>query len=75
MSSFNTFKIHPAIGIARLGNTDDNFYLAPEQPSALPIACDENGKEQKDAQGNPVRISSFKDSGDPLSLPPMSLTK
>jgi len=64
MSSFNTFKIHPAIGIARLGNTDDNFYLAPEQPGALPIACDEYGREQKDAQGNPVRISSFKDSND-----------
>ncbi|MEM7130271.1 MAG: LodA/GoxA family CTQ-dependent oxidase [Chloroflexota bacterium] len=38
-----TFKIHPAIGVARLGN-DDDFYLSPEQPGQLPILCDEEGR-------------------------------
>jgi hypothetical protein len=62
--SYTTFKIHPSIGIARLGNAEDNFYLAPEQPGVLPIACDEKGREQKDKSGNPIRIKSFKDPND-----------
>ena len=40
----NQFKIHPSIGVARLGNGDE-FYLTPEQPGALPIACDDTGAE------------------------------
>ena len=35
-----TYKIHPGIGIARLGNSDTEFYLAPETPAGLPQACD-----------------------------------
>ncbi len=62
--SYTTFKIHPSIGIARLGNTEDDFYLAPEQPGALPIDCTEMGKEKKDKKGNPIRVDSFKDSND-----------
>jgi hypothetical protein len=30
------FKIHPAIGSARVGNSDE-FYLSPESPGALPF--------------------------------------
>lgn len=57
-----TYKIHPSIGIARLGNSED-FYLAPEQPGALPMECDHDGQEiLKD--GKPVRIENFKDVGD-----------
>jgi len=63
-NSYTTFKIHPSIGISRLGNTDDNFYLSPEQPGALPIACDDLGREKTDKKGNPVRVSSFKDDSD-----------
>ncbi|WP_027394892.1 LodA/GoxA family CTQ-dependent oxidase [Aquimarina latercula] len=63
-NTYTTFKIHPSIGIARLGNTEDDFYLTPEQPGTLPIACDEMGREQKDSKGNPIRVSSFKDSSD-----------
>lgn len=62
-SSNTTFRIHPSIGIARLGNSDA-FYLAPEQPGALPIECDSEGIEQQDANGQPLRVSSFKESGD-----------
>ncbi|GAB4198840.1 MAG: LodA/GoxA family CTQ-dependent oxidase [Wenzhouxiangellaceae bacterium] len=58
-----TFKIHPAIGIARLGNSDQ-FYLTPEQPGALPIECDDQGREITDDKGQPVRVSEFKESGD-----------
>lgn len=62
-TSYTTFKIHPSIGIARLGNSDQ-FYIAPEQPGTLPIACDNAGKETIDENGNPVRVSSFKEDND-----------
>ena len=62
-----TYKIHPAIGIARVGNSPEQFYLAPEKTGALPIACDsqgnaieQNGVEQtttqmKDNEGRILR--------------------
>ena len=37
------YAIHPAIGIARVGDSPDEFYLAPEATGALPIACDATG--------------------------------
>src|SRR5216684_3987408 len=37
-----TYKIHPGIGIARLGNSDTEFYLAPETPAGLPMECGGN---------------------------------
>lgn len=61
-NTYTTFKIHPSIGIARLGNTDEDFYLCPEQPGTLPIACDETGQEKTDKDGNLIRVSSFKSS-------------
>jgi len=63
MANTTMFKIHPGIGIARLGNSDE-FYLSPEQPGAMPIECDENGIEQQDANGQPIRISNFKETDD-----------
>lgn len=55
-----TYKIHPAIGLARVGNSPNEFYIAPEAPGSLPIACD--------VEGNPVvnngveqPVSQFKD--------------
>lgn len=35
-ASIASIAIHPAIGIARVGNSEDSFYLAPEVPGALP---------------------------------------
>src|SRR5277367_5408403 len=32
----NTFRIHPAIGIARVGNSEQ-FYLAPESMAGRPV--------------------------------------
>jgi hypothetical protein len=34
-----TYRIHPAIGTARVGNSRE-YYLAPEQPGSLPILPD-----------------------------------
>ena len=47
------FKIHPAIGIARVGDSPDVFYLAPEQAGQLPLELTPAGKEQP--------IKKFKD--------------
>jgi len=32
--------VHPAIGIARVGNSADSFFFAPELPGAIPVAPD-----------------------------------
>jgi hypothetical protein len=57
-----TFRIHPAIGIARLGNSPNSFYIAPEQAGARPIDCDQDGNPiVKD--GKEVPVANFKDSG------------
>ena len=47
------FKIHPAIGIARVGDSPDSFYLAPEEAGQLPNELTSDGKEQP--------IKTFKD--------------
>lgn len=54
------FKIHPAIGIARVGDSPDEFYLAPEQAGAMPNELNADGSEQpvtkfKDGQGRVKR--------------------
>jgi hypothetical protein len=54
------FKIHPAIGIARVGDSPDEFYLAPEQAGQTPNELTTDGGEQpvtkfKDGQGRVKR--------------------
>jgi hypothetical protein len=57
-----TYRIHPGIGIARLGNSDTEFYLAPETPAGLPQACDQSGNPLYQADGvTPVLVTNFKD--------------
>ncbi len=57
-----TYRIHPGIGIARLGNSETDFYLAPETPAALPQACDGSGNPQYGPDGvTPVPVKTFKD--------------
>ena len=58
----STFKIHPAIGVARLGDSASDFYLSPEQPGQLPIACDGQGVARVDKNGDEVRVETFRDS-------------
>ena len=43
MTPSPTYRIHPAIGIARLGNSPDSFYIAPESTGAPPIECGPDG--------------------------------
>jgi hypothetical protein len=43
MTPAPTYRIHPAIGIARLGNSPDSFYIAPESTGAPPIDCGVDG--------------------------------
>ena len=38
-----TYRIHPGIGISRLGNSPDAFCISPEKPAALPLDCDGRG--------------------------------
>lgn len=55
------YSIHPAIGIGRVGNSLDSFYLAPETTGGLPFEADANGNPV--LQNNqPVTVSQFKDS-------------
>ncbi len=56
-----TFRVHPAIGIARLGNSADSFYLAPETAGGLPIDCDDQGNPLVDAHGQEQRVTQFRD--------------
>lgn len=50
------FTLHPSIGIARVGNSPQEFYLAPLEIGGLPRECDARGNDK----GEPVR--RFKDS-------------
>lgn len=55
------YKVHPAIGIARLGNSPDELYISPEVPGGLPIASDQDGNTTLDADGKEKTTSDFKD--------------
>jgi hypothetical protein len=57
-----TYRIHPGIGIARLGNSPDAFCITPEQPAGLPIDCDARGNPLVTPDGlNEIPVSAFKD--------------
>jgi len=57
----NIFKIHPSIGIARLGDSTIEFCLAPETKMGLPIQCDNQGAALLDTHGKERPIDKFKD--------------
>jgi L-lysine 6-oxidase len=58
-----TYRIHPAIGFARVGNSPDSFYLEPTSVGGLPIECDEAGNAKHDDQGNDIPVTQFKMAG------------
>jgi hypothetical protein len=61
MKATPKYKIHPAIGISRVGNSPDSFYLAPERTGAPPIDCGPDGSPiVKDGVEQPV--TQYKDS-------------
>lgn len=56
------YRIHPGIGIARLGNSPDAFCISPEEPAALPLDCDQRGNPLMSPDGQTqLRIRTFKD--------------
>ncbi|HEY6924110.1 MAG TPA: LodA/GoxA family CTQ-dependent oxidase, partial [Steroidobacteraceae bacterium] len=55
------FKIHPAIGVARLGDSTSEFCITPESTGALPIECDHEGRTTLGPDGTEQRVSTFKD--------------
>lgn len=71
------YAVHPAVGVARLGNSPDEFYLEPETIGGLPLECNADGtptgkltRKFKDAegrirrQGAQFRVYAY-DSNDP----------
>ena len=69
-----TYRIHPAIGIARLGDSPDDYFVGPEAPGVMPplIRADGTGSapgKYKDAahrvkrQGARFRVYEYVYSG------------
>lgn len=57
-----TYHIHPGIGIARLGNSPDQFCISPESEAQLPIDCDNRGNPRLSPDGqHELRVGKFKD--------------
>src|ERR671928_1173599 len=54
------YAVHPAVGVARLGNSPSEFYLEPETIGGLPIECTSDGTPRSDG-GRPVFVKKFKD--------------
>jgi L-lysine 6-oxidase len=50
-----TYEIHPRVGVARVGNSLTEFYLAPETTGGLPLPCDARGNQL------PGVVTQFKD--------------
>lgn len=58
MADPSIYRIHPAVGIARLGDSPEAFCISPEKPAQMPIECDANGNAAK----GDAPIKHFKDS-------------
>jgi hypothetical protein len=54
------YAVHPAVGVPRLGNSPEEFYLEPETIGGLPIECAADGTPRM-AGGRPVFVKKFKD--------------
>ena len=54
------YQIHPSIGIARLGNSPSEFYLAPTKIGGRPLECNSFGDEIL-VENEPVYVKKFKD--------------
>jgi L-lysine 6-oxidase len=54
------YQIHPAVGVARLGNSPEGFYLEPQTIGGLPVECDAGGNPTS-SNGQPVFVRQFKD--------------
>lgn len=55
-----TFQIHPSVGVARVGNSKDSFYLQPDAIGGRPYECDRQGNMLL-KHGQPVPVRNYKD--------------
>ena len=58
------WAIGPSIGVARVGNCPDEFYVEPERVGALPIYCTLDGNVGWIGPGQYRRVENFKDDQD-----------
>lgn len=56
----SAFSIHPRIGVARVGNSQNSFYLGPETTGGLPLECLPDGSPVI-LGGQPEPVRHFKD--------------
>jgi len=56
-----SFRIHPAIGIARLGNSPDKFCISPDKGGDLPVKCDDQGNPILNKKGEEESVKYFND--------------
>jgi L-lysine 6-oxidase len=56
------YMIHPAVGVARLGNSPTSFYLEPITIGGMPVECDSNGNPRME-NGKPVFVKHCKEGG------------
>jgi hypothetical protein len=64
----DSFRIHPAIGIARVGNSEE-YVISPETMAGSPVAPGSTltgGLPIRPADGDPVRSSDLRDAGGAL---------
>lgn len=55
------FEVQPSIGVARVGDSVSDFYLAPETIGGRPISCDSYGNAVIGDGGKPVFVERYKD--------------
>jgi L-lysine 6-oxidase len=55
-----TYQIHPSVGVARVGNSRDSFYLQPDAIGGRPYECDRQGNMLLE-HGRPVPVKQYKD--------------
>ncbi|NJL27352.1 MAG: hypothetical protein HC897_05395 [Thermoanaerobaculia bacterium] len=60
-ADYATFKIHPAIGIARLGDSDTEIMLTPEAWRELPIKANPDGTPVLDSDHKEEYTSEMRD--------------
>ncbi len=56
-----SYRIHPSIGVARVGDSPDSFYLAPRSIGGLPVECDRRGNPAG-SEARPRTVKRFRDS-------------
>ncbi|MEY2441950.1 MAG: hypothetical protein QOJ46_1376 [bacterium] len=57
----STYAIHPGIGIARVGDSPEEFYLSPEATGSLPIGCTVDGETTPTNDGGEQTTTRFRD--------------